>query len=65
MTRPLVRALQAAVLALAPHGGQHAARRNAWAGMSTDAARARARREADAAVAAALLRASRPERAAR
>ena len=33
-----------------PHGGQRTARRNAWAGMSADAARGRARREAEAAL---------------
>ena len=44
------------LLALAPHGGQRVARRNAWASMSTDSARARARREADAAMAVALRR---------
>ena len=40
-------------LAAFPHGGQAAARRNAWAAMAADAARARARREAAAALAAA------------
>lgn len=47
-----------------PHGGQQAARRNAWAAMSADSARARTRREADAALVQAALAASRPERAA-
>ncbi len=47
---------QAAVLAALPHGGQRIARRNAWAGMSADSARGRARREADAAVDAAARR---------
>ena len=41
---------QSVVLLLVPHGGQHSARRNAWAGMSADAARGRERREAKAAV---------------
>ena len=41
---------QSLVLLLVPHGGQHAARRNAWAGMSADAARGRERWEAQAAV---------------
>jgi hypothetical protein len=51
------------VLTLAPHGGQRVARRNAWAAMSTDSARARARREADAAMAIAHHRAQRQARA--
>jgi hypothetical protein len=38
---------RAVVLALVPHGGQHTARRNAWAGMAADAQRSRARREAE------------------
>ena len=54
---------QSLVLLLVPHGGQHTARRNAWAGMSADAARGRDRREAQAAVelasAAQLVRAAR------
>jgi hypothetical protein len=33
-----------------PHGGQRAARRNAWAGMSENAVRRRAQREADLAL---------------
>ena len=37
---------QTLLLALLPHGGQHASRRNAWSGMAADAQRARARREA-------------------
>ena len=41
---------QSLVLLLVPHGGQHAARQNAWAGMSADAARGRDRREAQAAI---------------
>jgi hypothetical protein len=35
------------LLTVAPQGGQQVARRNAWAGMSDDGARARARREAE------------------
>ena len=35
------------MLTVLPDGGQLTARRNAWAGMSSDAARTRARREAD------------------
>ena len=41
---------QATLLFLLPHGGQDLARRNAWASMSVDASRARARREAAAAL---------------
>jgi hypothetical protein len=37
---------QSALLLLLPHGGQNLARRNAWASMSVDVARARARHEA-------------------
>ena len=47
---PLVQAL---LLFALPHGGQLRARRNAWAGMAADAARARATREAAAALAVA------------
>jgi hypothetical protein len=53
---PSLLSAQALLLALAPHGGQQTARRNAWAAMSVDAARARARREAAAAVNAAATR---------
>jgi len=42
---------QAALLIVLPHGGQNLARRNAWASMSVDADRARARNEAAAALA--------------
>lgn len=38
---------------LVPHGGQHRARQNAWAGMSRDAALGRDRREAERALLAA------------
>jgi hypothetical protein len=41
---------QSTLLLLLPHGGQNLARRNAWASMSVDATRARARREAAAAL---------------
>jgi hypothetical protein len=41
---------------LFPEGGQRTARRNAWAEMSSNASRARDRREADIAIAAALGR---------
>ena len=54
---------QSLVLLLVPHGGQHAARQNAWAGMSADAARGRDRREAQAAVE--LATSARQARAAR
>jgi hypothetical protein len=45
---------QSALLLLLPHGGQNLARRNAWASVSVDAGRARARREAAAAMSAAV-----------
>lgn len=57
---PLARAasLTTTILLTAiPHGGQRTARRNAWASMSTDASRARGRREADAAFAQSAFRA--------
>ena len=41
---------QSTLLFLLPHGGQTLARRNAWASMSVDAGRARARRAAAAAL---------------
>lgn len=47
---------QSALLFLLPHGGQNLARRNAWASVAVDATRARARREAAAAVAGAAFR---------
>ncbi len=50
--------VQSLVLAVVPHGGQRSARRNAWASMSSDAARARSRREADRAMAGAVVRAT-------
>ena len=51
--------LQHLVLTALPAGGQRTARRNAWAGRSYDAARSRARREAEAALAAAAVRSGR------
>ena len=48
---------QLALMAL-PHGGQRSARRNAWAAMSEGSARARGRREADAAMDLAVVRAA-------
>ena len=54
--------LQTLLTTALPAGGQRTARRNAWAGMSADAARARARREAEAAVAAAARRSTPPVR---
>ena len=52
---PLVQSLLMTAL---PSGGQRTARRNAWAGMVSDAARSRAQREADVALAAAHARAA-------
>lgn len=57
--RRTAQVLQLLVLALAPAGGQTAARRNAWASMSQGSARARGRREADLAMDRALARAER------
>ena len=45
------------LLTALPHGGQRTARRNAWASTSSDATRARGRREADAAMAQSAFRA--------
>jgi hypothetical protein len=42
--------VQTLLMTALPHGGQRSARRNAWAAMSTDAVRSRARREAEAAI---------------
>lgn len=44
-------------MTLLPHGGQRAARQNAWAGMSADLAMSKARREAEAAMDVATARA--------
>jgi hypothetical protein len=57
VTRRTAAALQSLVLLALPGGGQATARRNAWAGMSADAARGRERRQAEAALAAADVRA--------
>ena len=57
MSRRPVRPLQSLLLLALPAGGQATARRNAWAGMSADAARGRERRQAEAALAAADVRA--------
>ena len=56
--RLLTAVAQAAFLAVLPAGGQDLARRNAWAARSSDAVRARGRREADVAVRAAQARAA-------
>ena len=55
LVAPLLSAGRSLLLAALPAGGQTTARRNAWAAMSSDVARARARREAAAAMAAAEL----------
>ena len=55
----LRRTAQSLVLLLLPHGGQQTARRNAWAGMVADSARARSSREAQAALDRAALRSAR------
>jgi hypothetical protein len=49
--------LPSLLLRVLPAGGQATARRNAWAGRSADAARGRERRQAEAALAAAEVRA--------
>ena len=46
-----LRTLQVLQCLLLPHGGQHRARQNAWAGMSRDAALIRDRREVERALA--------------
>jgi hypothetical protein len=53
---PLSQLMLLAVARLFPEGGQRTARRNAWAAMSSNATLARDRREADAAIAAAMSR---------
>ena len=50
-------------LLVVPHGGQHRARQNAWAGMSADAAVGRERRAAEVALSTALRRAEAAARA--
>ncbi len=57
--------VQSVALALVPHGGQRSARRNAWAAMSEGNTRARARREADAAMSRAVSMAQHPAASAR
>jgi hypothetical protein len=47
---------QAALLLLLPHGGQQLARRNAWASMAADVARAKARSDAAVAMTVAAAR---------
>ena len=49
---------QSIFLTVLPHGGQGAARRNAWSAMAADATQSRARREAELAVHQAVDRAS-------
>ena len=56
MKLPLITSTQQLALTLFPHGGQGHARRNAWAGMVSDASVSRNRREADAAMVAAADR---------
>ena len=51
--RSATRALQGVALLTFPHGGQHVARRNAWAAMSDSSARTRAHHAAAAALASA------------
>ena len=48
--------LETLFLTVLPHGGQRSARQNAWASMSSDNARAKARRDADAAMERAVAR---------
>lgn len=57
--------LQSLAVAVLPHGGQRSARRNAWAAMSSDAVRARARREADLAMSRAIAMSRHPAASAR
>lgn len=52
--------IQTLALTVLPHGGQHAARKNAWAAMSEGNMRAKARTEADSAMARAVARAVHP-----
>ena len=53
---PLVQDL---LLSALPGGGQRTARRNAWSGMSADASRSRARRDAEASLEVAVRTAER------
>ena len=54
---PRLSAVPSLLMLVLPHGGQAVARRNAWAGMSADAARGHERRQAESALAAADVRA--------
>jgi hypothetical protein len=63
VVRRTARSLETALLTVLPHGGQGAARRNAWSAMATDATRARGRREADLAMERAQTRALPPSAA--
>ncbi|MBC7373096.1 MAG: hypothetical protein H7323_03810 [Frankiales bacterium] len=63
--RRIVTLVQSLSLLLAPHGGQHLARRNAWGGMSRDAALGRDRREAELALGLAAAQAGLQSSAAR
>jgi hypothetical protein len=56
---------ESVALMLLPHGGQRSARKNAWASMSEDSARARGRRDADAAMARAVAMSLHPAASAR
>jgi hypothetical protein len=56
---------ESVALMLLPHGGQRSARKNAWASMSEGSARARGRREADAAMARAVAMSLHPAASAR
>lgn len=53
------RSVESAFMTLLPHGGQGAARRNAWSAMAADTTRSRARRDADLAMDRAVARAVR------
>lgn len=52
--RSAARTAQGLALMAVPHGGQQIARRNAWASMSENSVRSRARREADVAMSRAI-----------
>lgn len=52
--------VQTFALTVLPHGGQRSARRNAWASMVDDNTRARARRDADAAMSRAVSMSQQP-----
>jgi len=58
LARRAARSFEQAMMTVLPHGGQGAARRNAWAAMAVDAAQSRARREADLAMDRAVTRAT-------